>query len=423
MYLLSSGWKEAPRGVPRILKSVCLAGMLALAPLAANAAELAVNVPLVPSPLPTADGNLLVYELNVRNLDTSDCARLRGVLARGGSGASAVSQIYQGFAIPANTLAYTPGMTAVPVPKTPPGVPPPVDAPPGGGIVIFFFLKLPQGQPPPQRLVHTLWFSPCDGSNDTQTVRYRMPVSNAAPVVVGFPFRGTGWVAGDSVNATGTHRRTLIPVRDANGNPIAGEFHVPERYAIDWIKVDKQGRREVGPINRNASYLAFGQQIVAVADGVISRTRDGMPEQTPPNGPPNPTVEMAAGNYIMEDIGGGHYAFYAHLQPGSLLVSDGQHVVRGQVIALLGNTGNSTEPHLHFHVANANDPLMSEGVPYVFDSFSDTGVANGMNETSGRFDDVVRHAGVTREDEMPTDFSVVTVGAGGAPSASPPVRH
>jgi len=64
---------------------------------------------------------------------------------------------------------------------------------------------------------------------------------------------------------------------------------------------------------------------------------------------------------VILDIGGGNFAFYAHLQPGSLRVKLGDKVRAGQVIGLVGNTGNSTEPHLHFHISNATSPLGSGG--------------------------------------------------------------
>ena len=80
-------------------------------------------------------------------------------------------------------------------------------------------------------------------------------------------------------------------------------------------------------------------------------------------------MDTVGGNHVILNIGGGTFAFYAHLQPGSLKVKAGDKVRRGQVIGLVGNSGNSTEPHLHFHVGDANSPLGCEGLPYALDTF------------------------------------------------------
>ncbi len=98
-----------------------------------------------------------------------------------------------------------------------------------------------------------------------------------------------------------------MPSKDYRATP--GKFQVPERYAIDWVVADEQGRRAIGPLDRNASHLAYGREVVAVAGVVVSRTRGDMPENAPPRNPPNATVETAAGNFVMQDIGAGHYAF------------------------------------------------------------------------------------------------------------------
>ncbi len=347
-------------------------------------------------------------------ITTPPTARLVDVRAEGGDGASQLQQRYHGKVIAANALLYDANMAAHQNPANPHESVYPVDVPPGGGVVVFFFLNLADGKLVPATLRHKLDFTACtDGATARQTIARESPLSAEPPVVVGLPFRGNGWVAGGSVNPAGTHRRTLIPMRDANGNLVTGVFHVPERYAIDWVAVNAQAQREIGPVTANESYLAFGQEIIAVADGVISRTRDGMNEQTPPDNPPagTQTQQTAAGNYIMEDIGGGHFAFYAHLQPGSLRVADGQHVTRGQVIALLGNTGNTSEPHVHFHVSDANDPLISEGIPFVFDQFQTTGQVDGMDEETGLFNDYRQHDPMPRWSQMPASYSVLTAGA------------
>jgi murein DD-endopeptidase MepM/ murein hydrolase activator NlpD len=89
------------------------------------------------------------------------------------------------------------------------------------------------------------------------------------------------------------------------------------------------------------------------------------------------------------------------MQPGSLRVKVGDKVTRGQVLGLLGNTGNSTEPHLHFQICNGNSELGSEGLPYAFASF----------EVQGKGEDdkapVLSGAPVKHEMEMPTEDEVV----------------
>ena len=82
---------------------------------------------------------------------------------------------------------------------------------------------------------------------------------------------------------------------------------------------------------------------------------------------------MALGNYVVVDIGEGRFAFYAHMQPGSLRVKPGDKVTTGQVLGLLGNSGNTDAPHLHFHVMDGASPLLSDGLPYAFTSFTGEG--------------------------------------------------
>jgi murein DD-endopeptidase MepM/ murein hydrolase activator NlpD len=103
------------------------------------------------------------------------------------------------------------------------------------------------------------------------------------------------------------------------------------------------------------------------------------------------TLETVGGNHVIIDIGGGYYAFYAHLRPGSIRVKVGDRVKRGQVVGLVGNSGNSTEPHLHFHVSDANSPLGSEGVPYRLDSFELAGSCTAFGAGCARTGPVTRH--------------------------------
>lgn len=224
------------------------------------------------------------------------------------------------------------------------------------------------------------------------------------PVVIGPPLRGSGWVA-VAVGGHGYHRSTVMPIN--------GIWVCAERWAVDWVQLAKDNRLLTGSFEKNESYPQYGREILAVGDGLITSLADGMPDITPGKSPENITIKEAAGNYIIQDLGGGFSALYAHLQPGSLKVKQGDAVKKGDVIALLGNSGNTTGPHLHFHVIKGNTPLGSDGVPYVIDKFAITGTAISEDSletelTEGEVVKIAAGKGKTSVSmKMPADLSIV----------------
>ena len=148
-------------------------------------------------------------------------------------------------------------------------------------------------------------------------------VAHHRAVVLASPLRGSGWVAANGCcNELTSHRGAVIPVN--------GHLRVPERFAIDWVKLDAHGRMFTGPVGRLSSYAYYGTDVLSVAAGTVVRTHDGEPEQTPPNPPSTvPTPDSAGGNWVMVDLGDGNFAFYAHLQRHSLAVRVGDRVRRG----------------------------------------------------------------------------------------------
>ncbi|MBZ9655943.1 M23 family metallopeptidase [Phyllobacterium sp. 2063] len=155
---------------------------------------------------------------------------------------------------------------------------------------------------------------------------------------------------------------------------INGQLRVPERFAIDWVKIDESGNLFTGEISKLSSYAYYGTPIYAAADGVVVNLYDETDEQIPGADAKGITTENIGGNMVVVDIGGGAFAFYAHMQRGSLKVKLGDQVKTGQVLGLLGNTGNSTAPHLHFHIMDGPSPLDADGLPFVFTRFSSQGV-------------------------------------------------
>jgi murein DD-endopeptidase len=214
-------------------------------------------------------------------------------------------------------------------------------------------------------------------------------------VVISSPLVGEDWAAANGPSNTSPHRRALIPVN--------GHAYISQRFAIDWVQVYPDGKTYKGDPSDNKNYRAYGTEIHAVADGVVTQVGDGIPQNTPgAKSLAVPiTLETIGGNHVIMEIGNGLFAFYAHMQPSSLRVKVGDKVRRGQVLGLLGNTGNSSEPHLHFQICNANSELGSEGLPYAFASFEVQGKA-GEDKLSIFSGGPVKH-----EMEIPTEDEIV----------------
>jgi murein DD-endopeptidase MepM/ murein hydrolase activator NlpD len=182
--------------------------------------------------------------------------------------------------------------------------------------------------------------------------------------VLGPPLSGEGIIAADACCDAVRHTRAILAI---NGQP-----YVAQRYAVDYEKVDAQGRVYVGERVDPSSYTIYGDQAVAAAEGTVVGAMNDLPEQTPGTFPENIPLDEADGNFVVIDLGDGFFANYAHLQPGSVRVEPGDRVERGDVLGLIGNSGNSVAPHLHFHVMDGPSPLAAQGLPYLIDAFTVT---------------------------------------------------
>src|SRR6202043_75364 len=118
--------------------------------------------------------------------------------------------------------------------------------------------------------------------------------------------------------------------------------------------------------------VARGIGIYSMAPGKGIEMLDGIPENVPRPGKIADDVNFfnAGGNNVVVDIGYGLYAFYAHMRPGTVTVKVGDEVTTGEILGHVGNSGNSTEPHLHAHIVDQPSFLAGQGVPYEFDRFA-----------------------------------------------------
>ncbi len=196
-----------------------------------------------------------------------------------------------------------------------------------------------------------------------------VPVDRKPVVLIGPPLLGAGYVSADSCCDASRHTRAALPVN--------GHVWLAQRFAVDWEQLDAQGRIYAGDREKLESYTIFGKPVIAVADAVVASVTDGLPEQTPGKYPSNISLDQSDGNSIILDLGEHRYAMYAHMQRGSIQVRVGETVKMGRLLGLVGNSGNSVAPHLHFQVTDRSSSLAANGLPYEMRHFQIAGRTPG----------------------------------------------
>jgi hypothetical protein len=325
-----------------------------------SAVPVDLEIPVAPTPV-KANGKIhLLYELHITNFRAKNLELTRVEVLKDGVNNSVLAS-YEGTEL--TSRLARPGASADLLDKRIIG----------GGMRAVVFLEITVDTPVdvPRALLHRLFFKsdePNENIGKSSVEGASVTVRRHPPLVISPPLRGEGWVALSGMSNTSLHRRTLVVVN--------GKARIAQRFATDWTRIGTDGLAFRGDPARNANWSAYGAEVLAVANAVVVDVKDGIPENDPTSDkkavPIN--LETVGGNYIILDLGGGYFAFYAHLQPKSIRVRVGDHVRRGQVLALLGNSGNSDAPHLHFHVSDGNSPLGAEGMPYALESFEMQGV-------------------------------------------------
>ncbi|WP_425839383.1 M23 family metallopeptidase [Streptomyces fractus] len=239
-------------------------------------------------------------------------------------------------------------------------------------IVIRFFVELP----------YNYWVSwlPAVGAIAislvaSRSAARRIETRAPAPVWVAPPVTGR-WSALNS---------------PADKVPSHGTHHLAQTYAIDIVAEPGEGPARPAPVwfwpvaHRNRDYPAFGASLHAVADATVAHAEDGQRDHLSRSSLAGVLYfwlvegvcrtlggsRRVVGNHIVLDLGEGTYALYAHVQRGSLAVRAGDKVVAGQVLGRCGNSGNSTQPHVHFQLMDGPDLDTARGVPF---SWHDVGV-------------------------------------------------
>ena len=137
------------------------------------------------------------------------------------------------------------------------------------------------------------------------------------------------------------------------------------RYGYDFAIVGIDERRFKTDGRKNEDYYAFGKDIYAPAGGVIAQVVDGVEDNTP--GQINPY--FALGNLVVIDHQNGEFSVLAHLAKGSIKVKERQKVKAGDPLGSCGNSGDSMEPHVHYHLQDQPLLVQGSGLPVVFQHY------------------------------------------------------
>ena len=175
--------------------------------------------------------------------------------------------------------------------------------------------------------------------------------------------------------------KLILPFKDKwtvtwGGDTAELNYHVEsnaQKNAFDFVIKNKEGKTYKTNGKTNKDYYAFGKELIAPCDGKIVLVVDGINDNIP--GDLNPIY--VPGNTVILKTNNNEYLFFAHFKQNSIKVKQGQKVKKGTILGLTGNSGNSSEPHLHFHIQNVFDMNIATGVKCYFDQI----IVNGELKT------------------------------------------
>jgi hypothetical protein len=345
---------QAPLRLVAILVACCGAGPVAAAePDAAQLTALVADVLAAPHAVRGSDGRThLVYEIRIANT-TDGQVRLKRIAVLDSRSGTALATLDAQAIAARFSLGGRRGSESNELGSSQFGI-------------AFMHVALAHDAPVPAALLHVVEARAQTMNADFAMRAAATPVVAGEPAVLAPPLRGRGYVAGDGCCDSIRHVRALLP--------LDGRFYLSQRFAIDWERIDDEGRIFRGEAKNVRSHHIYGDAVLSVADATVVAARNDLPDQVPGKLPDGLPIDEADGNFVILDIGGGAYALYAHLAPRSLRVSAGDRVARGDHIGDVGNTGNSQAPHLHFQVMDASSGLAANGLPYVFDAYAVTAV-------------------------------------------------
>jgi hypothetical protein len=369
----------------------------ALAPQSPEAAPVEVHALSAPQAVATTDGHRhAAYELLLTNYHgDSGPLRLIGVEVSGGSGAPLA--VFDDDAL-AGRLVH-PGRARTASDREARAI--------GAGehALLYLWVELPDAGRLPRTLRHRLVFRTSTG-RERAVDDIAIALAREDPPVFGPPFRSGTWLVHEGPGAHASHHW---------GSQLAlnGRVTIPQRFAIDFLGLDADGRAVRGDVRApaNDNWVGFGAEVLAVEDGIVRDAHDGAADNVPlaSRPPASTTARDLYGNYVVVQAGS-HFVHYAHLQQGSVRARPGQRVRRGDVLGRVGNSGNTTGPHLHLHVSDRVTFEASDGLAFVFDGVRRLGQTDVDRVLDREAPPVPLVAAGPARRALPLDGTIVTFG-------------
>ncbi len=190
-----------------------------------------------------------------------------------------------------------------------------------------------------------------NGGQAIAVLRSRISRLVAPDISMSLPFSGYWTVARGGVEESASHSWNVIA----------------QRYAYDFVLPGEDGKRYKGNGKKACEYYGFGRDVLAPADGTVIKVRNNIRDYAHAG---TASIDILTpdlrGNYVVIRHAKHVYSLIAHLRKGSCMIQPGDLVTRGQVIGQCGNSGHSTEPHIHFHLQDRQNFYVAAGLPVLF---------------------------------------------------------
>ena len=347
-----------------------------------------VEMPVPPAPVRVGNRWQVSYEVHLTNFSSERLAVTRFNVSDNRDGHTIIELSGNGLIANAAIIGTTSPLKG-----------PLIEVAPGQRLVLFMDFTIPTNAAV-AAIRQRIDYATADGGSNTTQLSDTSLLNNARPSLIAPPLRGGPWVAIHNAAWPRGHRRVFYAV--------AGHARLPGRFAVDWVKLDGTGRMTKGDPDIAAQTYGYGEDVLAVADATVAAVREGMDEPTRISQRTTHEPDEDAGNYVALKLPDGRFAFYEHLKKGSIRVAVGDKVTTGEVIGALGFSGESTGPHLHFHVANANSPLDAEGLPFEIRRFQVLGSYPDIAKLGTAWAQLPAGQAIEHEAEWPDANEVLT---------------